>query len=295
MRRKAKRQTDQTDTAAFQKGVLVKKETTRSSHMKRKDNMSTITVSPPPPPSSSSSSTTTKRAAPAPAILVRKPSGPFLRKPVPAAIPDGHSNHQSLSSSNKDDTRHQQTQHDQKRRPAARNHTSSSSSSQSYSSLPATAPRDDDDPPANVPIHVISSSNSNNTNTLERHLTLTDLVAIGVGGTIGSGLFVLAGLVAHEYAGPAATLSWLVSGVAAILSGCCYAELAARIPIAGSAYAYSYVSMGELPAVLAAACLSLEYMAASAAVARSWGDKASFYCFSFFVSIQYLVLGLCPG
>lgn len=108
---------------------------------------------------------------------------------------------------------------------------------------------------------------------LERHLSLLDLIAIGVGGTIGSGLFVLAGLVAHSYAGPSTVVSWAISGFAACLSGCCYAELAARIPHSGGTYAYSYVAMGELPAVLAAVCLSLEYLASAAAVARSWGDK----------------------
>jgi len=108
---------------------------------------------------------------------------------------------------------------------------------------------------------------------LERHLSLIDLLAIGVGGTIGSGLFVLAGLVAHEYAGPSSVVSWAISGCAALLSGCCYAELSARIPLSGGAYAYAFVAMGELPAVLTAACLSLEYLAAASAVARSWGDK----------------------
>lgn len=58
-----------------------------------------------------------------------------------------------------------------------------------------------------------------------RHLTLFDLVSIGVGGTIGSGIFVLNGLIARSYAGPATFLSWMVSGAAALLSGCCYAEL----------------------------------------------------------------------
>ena len=82
-----------------------------------------------------------------------------------------------------------------------------------------------------------SSGGSNKARHLERHLSLLDLVAIGVGGTIGSGLFVLAGLVAHEYAGPATALSWCLSGAAACLSGFCYAELSGRIPLAGSAYA----------------------------------------------------------
>lgn len=116
-----------------------------------------------------------------------------------------------------------------------------------------------------------------NSGGLARHLTLLDLVAIGIGGTIGSGLFVLAGLVAHEYSGPSAVWSWAVAGVAALISGCCYAELSARIPLSGSAYAYTFVAMGEWPAFLAAICLSLEYITAGAAVSRSWGDKLEWW------------------
>jgi APA family basic amino acid/polyamine antiporter len=108
---------------------------------------------------------------------------------------------------------------------------------------------------------------------LERHMSLTDLVLVGIGSTIGSGLFVLCGLVANQYAGPASIFSWAISGMAALVSGTCYAELSSRIPLSGSAYAYTFVAMGELPAVIAAACLSIEYIAASSAVARSWGDK----------------------
>ena len=100
---------------------------------------------------------------------------------------------------------------------------------------------------------------------------------MGLGGTLGSGLFVLAGLVAHRYAGPAAVASWGMAGVAACCSAVPYAELAARIPLAGSAYVYAYVALGELPALLAASCLCLEYTVASSAVARSWGDKVVVY------------------
>lgn len=106
-----------------------------------------------------------------------------------------------------------------------------------------------------------------------RHLSLFDLVSIGVGGTIGSGIFVLNGLIAHSYAGPAAFCSWVVSGIAALLSGCCYAELSGRIPSTGSTYAYSYVALGELPAFITAFMLSLEFLLSGSAVARSWGDK----------------------
>ncbi|KAL9183903.1 hypothetical protein ACHAXT_004759 [Thalassiosira profunda] len=106
-----------------------------------------------------------------------------------------------------------------------------------------------------------------------RHLTLFDLVSIGVGGTIGSGIFVLNGLIAHQYAGPATFISWIISGVAALLSGCCYAELSGRIPSAGSSYAYAFVALGELPAFVTAGMLTLEFLLSGSAVARSWGDK----------------------
>jgi len=106
-----------------------------------------------------------------------------------------------------------------------------------------------------------------------RHLTLFDLLSVGVGGTVGSGIFVLTGQIARNDAGPWTFLSFAVAGAAACCSGVCYAELAGRIPAAGSTYAYSYATWGELVAVVSAACLTLEYGVAGAAVARSWGDK----------------------
>lgn len=69
---------------------------------------------------------------------------------------------------------------------------------------------------------------------LHRHLTLFDLVCVGVGATIGSGVFVLVGLIAHTQAGPAVSISWLIAGVAACASGICYAELGSRFPSDGS-------------------------------------------------------------
>jgi len=119
----------------------------------------------------------------------------------------------------------------------------------------------------------LSSTKQTKASLTERHLTLFDLVSIGVGGTIGSGIFVLCGLVARDYAGPAVVYSWIIAGIAACFSGCCYAELSGRIPTAGSSYAYAYASMGELIAFLTAACLTLEFLVSGAAVARSWGDK----------------------
>lgn len=112
---------------------------------------------------------------------------------------------------------------------------------------------------------------------LARHLTLFDLICVGVGATVGSGIFVLCGLIAHSYAGPATFISWAVAGTAACLSGLCYAELAGRFPSAGSSYAYAFISMGELVAYIAGACLTLEYVFSASAVARSWGDKVIEY------------------
>ena len=123
------------------------------------------------------------------------------------------------------------------------------------------------------PLHVVLEEQRQESATFDRHLTLIDLLSIGVGGTIGSGVFVLTGFIAHHYAGPATTLSFAISGLAALCSGLCYAELAGRIPAAGSTYIYAYISLGEWAAVIAAACLTLEYGVSGAAVARSWGDK----------------------
>ena len=109
--------------------------------------------------------------------------------------------------------------------------------------------------------------------TIERHLTLFDLVCVGLGTTVGSGIFVLSGYIAHVYSGPSTFLSFTIAGLAACCSGVCYAELAGRVPTSGSIYAYAYVAIGEWAAVIAGACNSLEFVVAGGAVARSWGSK----------------------
>lgn len=106
-----------------------------------------------------------------------------------------------------------------------------------------------------------------------RHMNLFDLVAFGVGCTVGSGVFVLAGMAASEYAGPASSVSYLLAGLVASLSGLPYAELSAAFPLDGSTYSYAYIALGEVFAVVSSLCQTLEYGAAGAAVARSWGNK----------------------
>mmetsp|Transcript_21457 Transcript_21457/g.46621 ORF Transcript_21457/g.46621 Transcript_21457/m.46621 type:complete len:705 (+) Transcript_21457:166-2280(+) len=106
-----------------------------------------------------------------------------------------------------------------------------------------------------------------------RHMSLFDLVAFGVGCTVGSGVFVLAGVAAHSYAGPSSSLSYLLAGFVASLSGLPYAELSAAFPLDGSTYSYAYITLGEVFAVIASLCQTLEYGVSGAAVARSWGNK----------------------
>lgn len=105
---------------------------------------------------------------------------------------------------------------------------------------------------------------------LSRVLTPSGLVSLGIGGIIGAGIFVLTGQAAAQYAGPAIVLSFVVSGIACVLAGLCYAELASMIPVAGSAYTYSYATLGEFIAWIIGWDLILEYLFGSATVAVGW-------------------------
>ncbi|XP_058204235.1 cationic amino acid transporter 2, vacuolar-like [Rhododendron vialii] len=103
---------------------------------------------------------------------------------------------------------------------------------------------------------------------LAKRLSAVDLVAIGVGSTIGAGVYILVGTVARQQTGPGLVISFLIGGIAAALSAFCYAELACRCPSAGSAYHYTYICVGEGVAWLIGWALILEYTLGSAAVAR---------------------------
>src|SRR5579862_5453124 len=107
--------------------------------------------------------------------------------------------------------------------------------------------------------------------TLKRSLGPVSLTALGIGAVIGAGIFVLSGLGAH-YAGPALMLSFVLSGLGCAFAGLCYAEFAALIPLAGSAYTYAYAALGEIFAWIIGWDLTLEYAMGASTVSSGWSN-----------------------
>jgi APA family basic amino acid/polyamine antiporter len=115
------------------------------------------------------------------------------------------------------------------------------------------------------------------TRPLRRTLSALNLVALGIGGIIGAGIFILTGHAAAANAGPAVSLSFLLGAVACAFAGLCYAEMSSTVPISGSAYTYAYATLGELVAWIIGWDLILEYAVGAIAVAIGWsGYVASF-------------------
>ena len=105
---------------------------------------------------------------------------------------------------------------------------------------------------------------------LKRTLTALNLTALGVGGIIGAGIFVLTGHAAAANAGPAVALSFLFGAVACAFAGLCYAEMSSAVPVSGSAYTYAYATLGELVAWIIGWDLILEYAVGATTVAIGW-------------------------
>src|SRR5437588_3451959 len=118
---------------------------------------------------------------------------------------------------------------------------------------------------------LIAESEEAGVHSLKRTLGPFQLTALGVGAVIGAGIFVLSGLGAH-YAGPGLMLSFVISGMGCAFAALCYAEFAAMIPLAGSAYTYAYATLGELFAWIIGWDLTLEYAMGASTVSSGWSN-----------------------
>src|SRR5678816_3339659 len=117
---------------------------------------------------------------------------------------------------------------------------------------------------------LMNEAEETGSHTLKRTLGPGSLVALGIGAIIGAGLFSITGLAAANNAGPAITISFIVAATGCLFAGLCYAEFASMIPVAGSAYTYSYATMGEFLAWIIGWDLVLEYAVGAATVGISW-------------------------
>src|SRR6202789_2292609 len=118
---------------------------------------------------------------------------------------------------------------------------------------------------------LLAEAQESGSHSLKRTLGPFQLTALGVGAVIGAGIFVLSGLGAH-YAGPGLMLSFVLSGLGCAFAGLCYAEFAAMIPLAGSAYTYAYATLGELIAWIIGWDLTLEYAMGASTVSSGWSN-----------------------
>src|SRR5471032_181907 len=132
------------------------------------------------------------------------------------------------------------------------------------------------------PIAQLMAAAAEGEKTLKRTLGVSSLIALGIGAIIGAGIFVRTAAAAGEHAGPAVTISFLIAAAGCALAGLCYAEFASMIPIAGSAYTYSYTTMGEFIAWIIGWDLVLEYALGAATVAIGWSQYFNNFLETFF-------------
>src|SRR5205814_1195695 len=122
------------------------------------------------------------------------------------------------------------------------------------------------------PLELLIRESDEGEHTLKRTLSASNLVALGIGAIIGAGLFVRTAAAAANNAGPSVTLGFVVAAVGCAFAGLCYAEFASMIPIAGSAYTYSYATMGQFMAWIIGWDLVLEYAIGAATVGIAWSE-----------------------
>src|ERR1044072_9386672 len=123
---------------------------------------------------------------------------------------------------------------------------------------------------------------------LRRVLGPVQLTSLGVGAIIGTGIFILTGVAAHDRTGPALLLSFVLAGLACVFAALCYAEFASMVPVAGSAYTYAYATLGELFAWIIGWDLILEYAVGSATVAPGWSAHFQEFIPSFHEGLSWI-------
>src|SRR3979490_542903 len=129
---------------------------------------------------------------------------------------------------------------------------------------------------ATKPIHTLmQEAQDTSEHSLKRTLGPVNLIMLGIGAIIGAGLFVRTAAAIADRSGPSVTLAFIVAGFGCTFAGLCYAEFASMIPVAGSAYTYSYATMGELVAWIIGWDLILEYAVAASTVAIAWSEYAN--------------------
>src|SRR5437762_5937663 len=129
---------------------------------------------------------------------------------------------------------------------------------------------------AKKPLNLImSEAHETGEHSLKRALGPGNLISLGIGAIIGTGIFVLTGAASAQYAGPAIVFSFMLAAVGCAFAGLCYAEFASMIQVAGSAYTYSYATMGEFVAWIIGWDLILEYAVAAATVSTAWSEYAN--------------------
>jgi APA family basic amino acid/polyamine antiporter len=141
---------------------------------------------------------------------------------------------------------------------------------------------------------IMAESAETGEHSLKRALSSTNLISLGIGAIIGTGIFVLTGAASANYAGPAIVLSFIVAAIACVFAGLCYAEFSAMIPVAGSAYTYGYATLGELIAWIIGWDLILEYAFGAATVASGWSGYVISFLQDFGIHINPAIAGT-PG